>query len=214
LKSGLLTLVLLLGLAASLGLFLARLHGFRLPGNQQGYAPAQPIAFSHRQHAGELQISCLYCHSGAERSPHAGIPATSMCMNCHRFATAATQTVRAEIEQARQDGRPPRRIVSPELQKLYDALGLDEQFQPDPRKAQQAIAWVKVHNLPDYTRFDHRAHVQAGVECASCHGAVETMERVEQVADLSMGWCVDCHRQRSTAAHKPSTSTDCATCHH
>jgi hypothetical protein len=214
LRSGLLTLLLLTGLAASLLLLAARLLGYHLPGNQQGYAPVQPIAFSHQMHAGELQITCLYCHSGAERSPHAGIPAASTCMNCHRFVTASLEVVRAESEQARQEGRPPRRIISAELQKLYDALGLDDQLQPDPRKSQHPIAWVRAHNLPAYTRFDHRAHVNAGVECASCHGPVETMERVKQVTDLSMGWCVQCHREQNEAASKPSTVTDCATCHH
>jgi hypothetical protein len=201
-------------LIASLLWLVGQLCGFHLPGNQQGYAPVQPIAFSHRQHAGDLQITCLYCHSGADRSPHAGIPAASTCMNCHRFATASTQTLRTEQEQASQEGRPPRRLISAELQKLYDSLGLDDQVQPDPKKSQHPIAWIKVHNLPAYTRFDHRAHVNAGVECASCHGPVETMDRVQQVADLSMGWCVNCHREQGRAATRPSTSTDCATCHH
>jgi hypothetical protein len=209
-----LTVVLLAGLAASLLLLVSQLCGFHLPGNQQGYAPVQPIAFSHRQHAGDLKITCLYCHWGADRSPHAGIPAASTCMNCHRFATASIKTLRAEEEQARQAGRPVRRIISPELQKLYDALGLNDQLQPDPQKPQQPITWTRVHNLPAYTRFDHRAHVNAGVECASCHGPVETMDRVQQVADLSMGWCVNCHREQSGVAVKPATSTDCATCHH
>jgi hypothetical protein len=209
-----LTILLLAGLAASLLLLTAALCGYHLPGNQQGYAPVQPIAFSHRMHAGDLQITCLYCHSGAERSPHAGIAAASTCMNCHRFVTASTEVVRTESDQARQEGRPPRRIISAEMQKLYDALGLDDQLQPDPRKPQQPIAWVQVHNLPAYTRFDHRAHLNGGVECASCHGPVETMERVKQVTDLSMGWCVKCHREQIELAHKPSTLTDCATCHH
>jgi hypothetical protein len=208
------TLLLLIGLAASAALLAAQRCGFHLPGNQQGYAPVQPIAFSHRQHAGELQIACLYCHSGAEGSPHAGIPAASLCMNCHRFSTAATETVRTETEAARQEGRPPRRIISPELQKLYDALGLDEQLQPDPHKPQQAIRWVQVHTVPAYTRFDHRAHTLAGVECASCHGPVETMDRIQQIGDLSMGWCVQCHREKSNVAHQPSAATDCTTCHH
>ena len=107
-----------------------------------------------------------------------------------------------------------RDAISPELRKLYDALGLDDQLQPDPHKSQRPIAWIKIHNLPAYTRFDHRAHVNAGVECASCHGPVETMERVKQATDLSMGWCVQCHREQIEGAHKPSTLTDCATCHH
>jgi hypothetical protein len=214
LKSRLLTLLLLGGLAASLLLLASRLSGSHLPGNQQGYAPAQPIAFSHRVHAGQLQITCLYCHSGAERGPHAGMPAASTCMGCHKFVTASAEVMRVEAEEAQRAGRPPRRLVSADVQTLYDALGLDEQLQPDPHKPRRPIAWVKVHNLPAYTRFDHRAHVNAGVECASCHGPVETMDRIEQVTDLSMGWCVNCHRERMTAAHTPSTATDCATCHH
>jgi hypothetical protein len=135
-------------------------------------------------------------------------------MNCHRFATTSTEAFRAELEQARQDRRPPRRLISAELQKLYDALGLNEQLQPDPQKSLRPIAWIKVHNLPAYTRFDHRAHVNAGVDCARCHGAVETMERVQQISDLSMGWCVNCHREPKVEAPKLSTGTDCATCHH
>jgi hypothetical protein len=210
----LLTILLLTGLASSLVLLASAICGYHLPGNQQAYAPVQPIAFSHQMHAGELQITCLYCHSGADRSPHAGISAASTCMNCHRFVTASSEDVRAEAELAQQDDRPPRRIVSPELQKLYDALGLDDKLQPDPNKVQKPIKWVRVHNLPAYTRFDHRAHVNAGVECASCHGSVETMERVNQVADLSMGWCVKCHRKQIREAHKPASLSDCASCHY
>jgi hypothetical protein len=195
-------------------LLVARLCHGHLPGNQQGYAPAQPIAFSHSLHAGTLQISCLYCHSGAERGPHAGLPANNTCMNCHRFVTASTEAIRVEAEQAQQAGRPPLRIFSPELKKLFDAQGLDEQLQPVPGKVPQPIAWAKVHNLPAYTRFDHPAHIHAGVECASCHGPMQTMEQVAQVSDLSMGWCVNCHREQRGAAHKPATATDCVTCHH
>jgi hypothetical protein len=210
----LLTFVLAGGLVASLCLLASRVGGGHLPGNQQGYAPEQPIAFSHRMHAGECQIACLYCHSGAERGPHAGMPATATCMNCHRFVTTSAAVLRAEAEQAQTAGRPPRRIVSAEIQKLYDALGLDEQLQPDPKKPQRPLAWVKVHNLPAYARFDHHAHVNAGVECASCHGPVDTMDRLQQASDLSMGWCVNCHREQRGTAHKPATVTDCATCHH
>ena len=147
-RSSLLTILLLAGLAASLLLLTSALCGYHRPGNQQGYAPVQPIAFSHRMHAGDLQITCLYCHSGAERSPHAGIAAASTCMNCHRFVTASTEVVRAEADQARQEGRPTRRVISAEMQKLYDALGLDDQLQPDPRKPQRPITWFKIHNLP------------------------------------------------------------------
>ncbi len=135
-------------------------------------------------------------------------------MSCHRFVTTSTEVVRAEADEARQEDRPPRRIVSADIQKLYDALGLDDKLQRDPNKSLRPITWVKVHNLPAYTRFDHRAHVNAGVECASCHGAVETMERVKQVTDLSMGWCVQCHREQMSSAHPSFNLTDCASCHH
>jgi hypothetical protein len=218
LKTRLLTLVLIVGLATSVALLVPRLRGHHLPGNQQGYEPIQPIAFSHRQHAGDLQISCVYCHSGAEKGPHAGIPAASVCMNCHRFVTASSDTVLAAYAEARKAGqRPPARVVAPELQKIFDALGLDEKMQTDPAKSRQPIHWVRVHNLPSFTRFDHRAHVNSGVSCERCHGAVQTMERVRQVEDLSMGWCVNCHREAErlgVAGKDVHPSTDCAACHH
>ena len=87
----------------------------RLPGNQQGYQPEQPIRFSHQLHAGDLQIGCLYCHSGAERSRNAGIPAASVCMNCHRFVAAPFGSVRAESDAAEKEQRAARLIVSPEI---------------------------------------------------------------------------------------------------
>lgn len=92
-NSRILTLFLIVGVAFSGVALIPNLSGYRLPGNQQGYEPEQPIAFSHRLHAGELQISCVYCHTGAEKGRHASIPATSVCMNCHqqdenRFASA------------------------------------------------------------------------------------------------------------------------------
>jgi hypothetical protein len=206
-----------MGLVISSSVLAGRLKGYHLPGNQQGYEPVQPIAFSHKQHAGDLQISCLYCHFGAETSAHAGIPPASVCMTCHRFVTAPQKSQLPEILEARKEKRPPRPIVAPELQKLYDALGLDSKLEPDQKKKPTAIAWVKVHNLPSFTCFDHRSHVHAGLACQRCHGPVETMERVRQVEDLSMGWCVNCHRESGrtgVAAKKVQPSTDCVTCHH
>jgi hypothetical protein len=164
-----------------------------------------------------MQISCLYCHHEAEHSPHAGIPATSICMNCHRSVTTPIRDVRAEFELAKQEKRPARKIISPELEKLYDALGLNDKLQPDPAKTPTLIRWVRVHKLPAFTHFDHRAHVGAGVECQHCHGPVETMERVRQIADLSMGWCVNCHRDANRDGIDGKVvhaSNDCATCHH
>jgi Cytochrome c7 and related cytochrome c len=214
----LLTTILLVGLIITSLVVVSRLRSYPLPGSDQGYQPEQPIAFSHRQHAGDMQIACLYCHSGAESSPHAGIPAASVCMTCHRFVTAPQKAMLAELFEARKARRTPQPVISPELQKLYDALALDSKLEPDPNKKAKAIAWVQVHNLPAFTCFDHRSHVHAGLTCQRCHGAVETMERVRQVEDLSMGWCVKCHREsRVSTAGKAldvQPSTDCATCHH
>jgi hypothetical protein len=179
----------------------------RLPGDDSGYEPEQPIRFSHRLHAGELGVDCLYCHYGAEKSKHAGIPAASVCMNCHRTVTAPWEAVRAEAQAAAVEKREPKRVVSPELAKLYAAI-----------ESGRPIEWVKVHNLPDFVAFDHRRHVNGGVACEACHGPVKTMERVRQTATLAMGWCIDCHRGGATATaagvKAVGVSTDCAGCHY
>jgi hypothetical protein len=211
------TIILLVGLTVSVLALGARLQAVHLPGNHQGYEPVQPIAFSHRLHAGELGMSCLYCHSNAEKGPHAGIASASVCMNCHRSVTAPLADTRAEVERAKQAKRPPRTPISPELAKLYAAQALNDKLEPDRARSPHPIRWLKVHNLPAFARFDHRAHVGAGVACQQCHGAVETMERVRQVENLSMGWCVNCHRDanHNGVAGKPvRASNDCTTCHH
>jgi hypothetical protein len=218
LKKHLLTYLLLAGLLGSLVALGMHLRGYALPGSQEGYAPVQPIAFSHKLHAGSLEINCLYCHFAAAKGPHAGIPPASLCMNCHKLVTASWDETRTEAENARQEGRTPKRIVSPELKKLYDALALtfvDDKLQPEPGKDQQPIRWVRVHNLPEYTRFDHRAHVSAKVACQECHGPVQTLEVMRQSTDLSMGWCIRCHKEhREVEGRKVSPSTDCAVCHY
>ena len=151
------TVVLLAGLGWGSFELIPRLASYPLPGNQQGYAPEQPVAFSHRLHAGELQIACLYCHFGAEKGQHAGFPATSLCMNCHRLVSANWDATFHEYMEALRTNQPPKRVVSPEVQKLYDSLGLDSQLQPDPARTAHPIPWVKVHNLPAYACFDHHA---------------------------------------------------------
>ena len=188
-----------------------------LPGNQQGYEPVQPIHYSHRLHAGELQIDCLYCHYGAQTSRHAGIPSASVCMNCHKFIAAPLGALRAEDALAGEENRRPRPVVSPQLAKLYTALDLAEGREPKAQAQEQPLEWVKVHNLPDYVYFDHRAHDSAGVKCQTCHGPVETMERMRQSESLSMGWCVNCHRttaETGVGGRPVSPSTDCVTCHY
>ncbi len=194
-----------------------RLWASRFPGDHTGYAPPQPLDYSHRLHAGELAIPCMYCHSGAERSRHAGIPSANVCMNCHKYVSAPIGAIRAEEDKAKAEQRKPRTIVSPEIRKLYDALGLDAKMNPDPKKTPVPIEWMQVHRLPDFTYFDHRAHVSAGVTCQKCHGPVETMERMRQYNNLSMGWCVNCHRDahaNGINGKKVSPSLDCAACHY
>jgi len=189
----------------------------KLPDNNQGYEPAQPISYSHRLHAGELGISCLHCHGGAERSRTAGIPSAGVCMNCHKFVTAPWVNVKAEGDLATKEKREPKQIISSELEKVYAAMGLNREMKVDPTRRSTPIEWVKVHNLPSFVYFNHSAHVNADVECQTCHGEVETMERVRQVSDLSMGWCVNCHRdanKKSINGRKVYASTDCVVCHH
>ena len=197
----------------------------RLPGNQQGYAPEQPIAFSHRLHAGELQVDCQYCHFGAESSRHAGVPPLQVCMNCHATVTAGWDATLAERQAALKEQRDPRRIVSERLRPLFDAVGLDDAGRPDPAKPGRPVAWTRVHALPSFAVFSHERHVARGVVCQACHGPVETMERIRQESSLSMGWCVECHRGNDAKGTgvvlppvaqraDPHVSIDCAVCHY
>ena len=209
-----LTPVLGAALIVSLG---ALVLAWRLPGNNQGYEPVQPIAFSHKLHAGELQLSCLYCHAGGETSRYAGVPAVNICMNCHQAVTSTFAAFKQENASAEREKREPRPVVSAELRKLYDALALDDVLTSIDGRAPKPIAWTKVHTLPDFVYFDHRAHISAGVVCQRCHGQVESMERIRQVETLEMGWCVNCHREvnrngvNGKAVH---ASIDCVTCHY
>lgn len=146
-------------------------------GVYEGYAPEQPIKFSHKLHAGDNQISCVYCHSGVEKSKHANIPSANVCMNCHMY-----------IQEGPQYGKE-------EISKIYAALD----YNPETRTYgpnQKPIQWIRVHSLPDHAYFNHSQHVAVGkIECASCHGAIDSMEVVKQHSPLTMGWCIDCHRK-------------------
>ena len=137
-------------------------------GISQGYAPKQPIAFSHKLHAGMYEMECNYCHTGVNKGKAATIPSVNICMNCHN-------AIKTE---------------SKEIQKLYTAI---EKNRP--------IEWVRVHNLPDLAYFNHAQHVKVGkVECQTCHGAIQEMEVVQQHSTLTMGWCINCHRQTAVKA--------------
>jgi len=156
-------------------------------GIDKGYAPIQPIHYSHKIHAGDNQIDCKYCHSSARTSQTAGIPSLNVCMNCHENIS----DYNGEEDLANGYTKD---FYTAEIQKLYEAVGWD----PNTRtysKEPKPVKWVRIHNLPDFVYFNHSQHVSvAGLECQTCHGAVESMEIMEQHATLSMGWCLDCHR--------------------
>jgi mono/diheme cytochrome c family protein len=142
-------------------------------GVQQDYQPKQPIAFSHKLHAGAYEINCKYCHTGVMKGKQANIPSPNICMNCH-----------TQIKQE-----------SPEIQKIYSAIGYDVKTASYSGK-QKPIEWVRIHNLPDLAYFNHAQHVNVGgIECQTCHGPIEEMEVVKQYSLLTMGWCIDCHRK-------------------
>lgn len=197
-----------------------RLADSRPPGSSQGYSPVQPIDYSHRLHAGELGIACLYCHFGAERSRVAGIPPANVCMNCHRSVRATFGARLAAEEAAKAEERTfdAAGLVSDKLQVLYDHVGFDlKTGEWDLKRGSGPIRWKQVHRLPDFVYFDHRAHVRKGVDCQRCHGAVESMERVRQWSNLTMGWCVNCHRDAQANGIKgqpANPSNDCSTCHY
>lgn len=160
--------------------------GLMMVGVDQGYMPVQPIHYSHKIHAGINKIECKYCHSSARESKHAGIPALNVCMNCHKSIAEYNGPVTEEYSKQFYDN---------EIQKLYAAVGWD----PNELKytgETSPVRWVRIHNLPDLAYFNHAQHVTAGkIECQTCHGPVEEMEIMYQYSPLTMGWCINCHRE-------------------
>ncbi len=188
-------------------------YGFLMQvGVDQGYAPIQPIHYSHRIHAGENQIECKYCHSSARVSKHSGIPSLNVCMNCHKQIAEVAPETQAKGEQEFNVD------YNAEIQKLYEATGWDPQTQSYSGES-KPVKWIRIHNLPDFAYFNHRGrpverhpvhhghahhdHVEhppderiaQEIECQTCHGPVEEMEIMYQDAPLTMGWCINCHRE-------------------
>ncbi len=160
---------------------------FMQVGIDQGYAPIQPIHYSHKIHAGDNQIECKYCHSSARVSKTSGIPSLNVCMNCHKSISEVAETTATEDYS--------KEFYDGEIQKLYKAVGWDEDSQSYTGET-EPVKWVRIHNLPDFAYFNHSQHVSvAGVECQTCHGPVEEMEIMYQDAPLTMGWCINCHRE-------------------
>jgi hypothetical protein len=160
-------------------------------GRQKGYQPKQPIYYSHKVHAGINQINCLYCHGSAWESKQAAIPSVNICMNCHKAVTSYEKGPKLYDE----NGKEINGTV--EINKLYKYAGFDPKNPAkwDPSKS-KPVEWIRIHNLPDHVYFNHSQHVKAGkVQCQSCHGEITAMDEVKQVSELSMGWCVNCHRE-------------------
>jgi cytochrome c551/c552 len=174
-------LVAIIGLFAVIWVLKQGWDGLLGVGVYTDYAPEQPIKFSHKLHAGDNQIACVYCHSGVEKSKHANIPSANVCMNCHAY-----------IQEGPNYGKE-------EIGKIYAALD----YNPETRKYgtnQKPVEWIRVHNLPDHAYFNHSQHVKVGkIECKQCHGPIDSMEVVKQYSPLTMGWCINCHRETEVA---------------
>lgn len=172
------TLVVFIGLAGMAAVSVQGWFALKGVGVYQGYAPEQPIKFSHKIHAGDNKIDCQYCHHSAYKGKNAGIPSVNVCMNCHN---------------AIQEGK---RWGKEEISKIYEAAGFD----PDQNmytKEPKPVKWVRIHNLPDHAYFNHSQHVVVGKQqCQTCHGPVEEFDYpMKQHSELTMGWCVNCHRE-------------------
>jgi hypothetical protein len=157
-----------------------------------GYKPDQPIPFSHELHAGEMGIDCRYCHAAVEKSPHATVPPSSVCMNCHKHVKTNSPSLKmlrdrfekyVDVEKIISDKSDKNGAT---LEQLKVSSVNDDYLKPIP--------WVRIHNVPDYAYFDHSVHVNAKVGCVECHGRIDKMAVVKQEKPLTMFWCLDCHR--------------------
>lgn len=146
---------------------------YHLPLDLDDPAPAQPIAFSHKIHAGQFAIDCRYCHRSVDASPVAGVPDVELCRSCHLYIAADR----------------------PEIVKLAEFWD-----------QQQPIPWIRLHRIPDHTYFPHMMHLNADLDCATCHGEVAAMTVTRRQVAIKMGWCLNCHRDHRA-------SIDCWTCH-
>ena len=167
---------------AAIGAAILAGSGFAAVGGWPSSQAVQPIDFPHDVHAGTNQIPCMYCHYSADRSPAAGLPSVQACAGCH-MPVAGVPLIQGQ-------NRPE------EVEKLFGYI-----------ERQEPIPWERIHDLPDHVQFTHMMHVNAGVQCAECHGPVETMPEIQQVESLQMGWCVNCHIDRGAR-------TDCFVCHY
>lgn len=174
----------LIALGCAVTALLANGSEIHLLNNHQGYQPVQPVAYSHALHAGDLGLPCLSCHTDADEGRHATVPSVETCMTCHTEVKGSNDRARAEIAK---------------VQAAFDN--------------NEPIEWVKVHRFPDLAYFNHSAHVGKDIACQTCHGEVQNMTVMKQTSDLSMGWCVNCHRQQNSLREDVNAPLDCAACH-
>ncbi len=175
---GIILFVVLLG-AACVG------YSLRKVGDNRGYSPEQPIPFSHKIHAGDNKIPCLYCHSNADNSKHSTVPGMNTCMNCHKVVKTDSPLIK-QVTESYNTGKP--------------------------------LEWIKVHHLPEHANFNHKRHVKMGIDCASCHGDVASMDKIKQVKILNMGFCLDCHKNPQkmlpgVPGLPAKAPMECSTCH-
>jgi hypothetical protein len=153
------------GAVVTVGLVAVGWYYYALPSyTRVGYQPEQPVPFSHELHAGKLGMDCAYCHQSVFESPHATVPTSQTCMNCHNPKMANVK------------GASP--LLAP-VRSSYDTG--------------KPVEWQRVHKLPEYAYFNHAVHVNKGVSCVSCHGQINEMPVVFHAKELSMGWCLKCH---------------------
>jgi cytochrome c2 len=204
-KTYLMTLILFL---TGLGFYFV-VEGAMGAGRMKDYQPEQPIYYSHKVHAGTNQISCLYCHGGIQDSKSGSIPSVNVCMNCHM----GIKEYKGEPI-TKEDGTPVNGTA--EIQKLYAYAGWNpekKEYNPDNNKdgmpdGAHPIEWVKIHNLPDHVYFNHSQHVKVGKQnCQTCHGNIQEMPEVYQFSDLSMGWCINCHRESKVDFYNKADSS-------
>jgi len=133
-----------------------------------GYTPEQPVAYSHKLHAGNMGIDCRYCHSHVDQSPSAGVPSTATCMNCHRHVKKDS----AELLPVRESWVTGQPVPWVRVHKVADYAYFNHAAHLNPREGGGAA-----------------------IGCESCHGRVDQMVVVGQQEPLSMRWCLECHRE-------------------
>ena len=182
---------------------------FRNAFYDRGYAPEQPIQYSHKLHAGDLHIDCKYCHFNAERGKHAGVPPSSVCLGCHGPDKGAVANDKPEIQRLL-------KLINND-QGYYTSTDLkrEGEAEPDTKTVYEGgvVHWNRVHKLPDFVYFPHKWHVAAGVACQTCHGPIQEMAVVRQFAPLTMGWCMECHRKNNYVGGPNYNPADPATFH-